>query len=238
MARTNLTESQVRRPGAVSLKAKLDEHDSALDALEVDAATTSITALSVVGRKSDSNGVLEEITAASDNQVLVRNGTALEFGQVAEDGIADEAVSPAKLSADTLGLLVQAVTQQITHADLTDADTSQAIDVGDPLPTGAIVLGHEVKLDTQFTGGSVSALKMDLGGTNTVAICNQFNVKSATAGGKRHSPGYNHVTSHGDHMTGSFSEEQLVATFASTGDNVDALTAGDLTITVWYVVLA
>jgi hypothetical protein len=138
------------------------------------------------------------------------------------------------------GVSLQKVTQQITHADLTETTdaTAQAINVGDPLPTDAVVLGHEVKLDTQFTGGSNSAVKMDLGGTNTVALCDQFDVKGSTASGKLYSPGYAHTTIHASHATGSYSGEQLVATFTPTGDDLAALTAGDLTITVWYTVLA
>jgi hypothetical protein len=53
--------------------------------------------LSVVGRSANSTGVVADITAASDNQVLRRSGTSIGFGTIATDGIADNAVTAAKI---------------------------------------------------------------------------------------------------------------------------------------------
>lgn len=131
--------------------------------------------------------------------------------------------------------------QRIQYTDLTDAvnGEAQAKNVGAALPANAVVLGHEVQLTTQFTGGGATSCKLNLGGTDTVAICNQFDVFGSTAAGKRYSPGYEHGTLHGDHCTGLFSSEQLVATFTPDASHaLSGLTAGDMTVTVWFMVLA
>lgn len=52
----------------------------------------------------------------------------------------------------------------IGHADLTDGDTSQVIDLFD-LPAGAQVIGRRVLLATAFSGGGNTALSVDVGTT-------------------------------------------------------------------------
>ncbi len=62
-------------------------------------------ALSVIGRTANSSGVPADIAAANDGEVLRRNGTAIGFGTIATAGIADNAVTLAKLATqanDTL----------------------------------------------------------------------------------------------------------------------------------------
>jgi len=127
---------------------------------------------------------------------------------------------------------LQLATVRIQYTDLASTTT---VNVGSSLPAGAVVMAHEVKLDTQFAGGSLSAVKMDLGGNTTTAIINQFDVKGSTAA-KTYSPGFEHATSHGTHCTGNYGGEQLVATFTPTGDTLNHATTGDLTINVWYVI--
>lgn len=53
--------------------------------------------LSVIGRSANSTGNVADITAAADGNVLRRSGTTLGFGTVATAGIADEAVTYAKI---------------------------------------------------------------------------------------------------------------------------------------------
>jgi hypothetical protein len=60
-------------------------------------------ALSVVGRTANSSGAPADIAAANDNEVLRRSGTAVGFGTVATAGIADAAVTAAKLSGAQTG---------------------------------------------------------------------------------------------------------------------------------------
>jgi hypothetical protein len=54
-------------------------------------------ALSVIGRSANSTGNPADIAAATDGHVLRRSGTSLGFGPVATDGIADDAVTLAKI---------------------------------------------------------------------------------------------------------------------------------------------
>lgn len=53
--------------------------------------------LSVVGRSANSTGDVADITAANDGEVLRRSGTSVGFGTVATAGIADAAVTYAKI---------------------------------------------------------------------------------------------------------------------------------------------
>ena len=134
--------------------------------------------------------------------------------------------------AGVTGVAKRAV--QVTHADLIDAvaGEAQVINVGAVLPANAVVFAHETQVDTLFSGGTVSAVKLDLGGTDPDAIVSQQDLFTGAATGAL-SPRT------GAHAQGKFSAEQLVATFTPDGGNplVD-LTAGDVTITVWYFILA
>jgi hypothetical protein len=60
-------------------------------------------ALSVVGRTANTSGAPADIAAANDGEVLRRSGTAVGFGTVATAGIADAAVTAAKLSGAQTG---------------------------------------------------------------------------------------------------------------------------------------
>ncbi len=53
--------------------------------------------LSVLGRSTNSAGVLAEINAANDDEVLRRSGTALGFGTIATGGLTNSAVTFAKI---------------------------------------------------------------------------------------------------------------------------------------------
>lgn len=54
-------------------------------------------ALSVIGRAPDTGGDPADIVAANDGEVLRRSDDAVGFGQIATDGITDEAVTYAKM---------------------------------------------------------------------------------------------------------------------------------------------
>lgn len=56
----------------------------------------------------------------------------------------------------------QMLSKTITHADLTDADGQQDIVIGTP-PAGARCLGVNIKLATPFSGGTASAVTVDIG---------------------------------------------------------------------------
>jgi len=109
MSRTNLTKRTVRDPE--ELRTKLAEHDTALDALDITGTlpANSVSnselrqsgALAVVGRSANSTGNVADIqaTAASDS-VLRESGSTIGFGTVATAGIADGAVTTAKLGTE------------------------------------------------------------------------------------------------------------------------------------------
>jgi len=65
--------------------------------------------LSVVGRSANSTGNVADISAGTDGHVLRRSGTTLGFGQVATAGIADGAVTAAKIANRQRRFLVPAV---------------------------------------------------------------------------------------------------------------------------------
>lgn len=62
-----------------------------------DAKLRNSSALSVIGRSANSVGDPADIVAANDAEVLRRSGTTLGFGTVATAGIADDAVTYAKI---------------------------------------------------------------------------------------------------------------------------------------------
>lgn len=62
-----------------------------------DALIRNSAGLSVVGRSTNSTGDPADIVAANDGEVLRRNGTAVGFGTVATAGVADDAITYAKI---------------------------------------------------------------------------------------------------------------------------------------------
>ena len=145
----------------------------------------------------------------------------------------DAHADTAQATADA-GIAAQKKTVTIGHADLTGAvnGAAQAISIGTALPANARVFAHEVNVATLFSGGSASAVKLDVGGTDADAIVTQLDVFTGAATGAL-------AGTSGVHPNGSFASEQLVATFTPDGGHtLLALDAGSLTITVWYFVLA
>lgn len=118
----------------------------------------------------------------------------------------------------------------VTHASLTEStnNTAQAINIGAALPVGAHVVDHEFYLTTVFSGGSATAVTVDIGGTDADAIVDGADIFTGAA------TGYRSGTA-GVHPTGSFGGEQLKATFLTdSSHNLDGLTAGSIRIRVWY----
>lgn len=67
------------------------------DGAITDAKLRDSSALSVIGRGANSTGDPADIAAGTDGHVLRRSGTTLAFGTVATAGVADNAISNAKL---------------------------------------------------------------------------------------------------------------------------------------------
>jgi len=136
--------------------------------------------------------------------------------------------------AELAAKAVQKRTVTVGHADLTDAvnGEAQVLNVGTALPANAVVLGHDVFVTTLFSGGSVSAVTVDIGGTDADAIVDGMDVFTGAATGAL-------TGTAGVHPRGKFSSQQLTATFLPDGGHtLLALSAGALTITVWFFVLA
>jgi hypothetical protein len=97
---------------AVTTAKILDANVTTAKVADATSTTTGVTnsklrhsaALSVIGRGADSAGAPADIAAANDGEVFRRSGTSVGFGTVATAGIANAAVTPAKLSQPlTLG---------------------------------------------------------------------------------------------------------------------------------------
>jgi len=117
--------------------------------------------------------------------------------------------------------------KQITHADLTAAATSEAVDFDSALPAGAVILGREITVTTPFSGGGASAATVDVGGTDTDAIVDGEDVFTGATTPKAGTSGIN--------PNGFLGGQTLKATVTSDV-NVGTLTAGDITVKVAYFV--
>jgi hypothetical protein len=137
----------------------------------------------------------------------------------------EAALAEVKTIADA-GIALAKKTVTVDESELSNA--SQAVNIGTALPENAIVLGHEIVVNEDAAGQS--DLTITIGGTDADAI-----VASTDLDALSDNPGKYQGTL-GVHPKGSFSTEQLVATFAAT--DLGSLTTGNWTITVWYSVLA
>ncbi len=139
-------------------------------------------------------------------------------------------------TADTAGAGMTVLKKTVTvgHADLTDADTSQTINIDTALPNNSRIVGVDMRALTAFSGGSVSALTVDVGTSGDIdALVDGADLATAAVdGGPATMPlGIRHNKTFA-------SGGQLIATFVSTGDNLVNLTAGSVIIDVLYVVKA
>jgi len=123
----------------------------------------------------------------------------------------------------------------VGHADLTEAvnGTAQVIDIGVDLPANAVVLGHSVVVATPFSGGSVSACVLDVGGTDADAIVKDLElITDQPTEAER-------IAAAGIKPQGGYSAQQLVATFTPDGGHaLSGLSAGACTIEVFFAVVA
>lgn len=87
----------LRRSGAAIGFGTVATAGIADDAISNDKIRDSV-ALSVIGRSANSLGGPDDISAANDGEVLRRSGAALGFGTIATAGIANDAVTNAKLA--------------------------------------------------------------------------------------------------------------------------------------------
>ena len=129
-------------------------------------------------------------------------------------------------------------TVTIGHADLTEAvnNTSQAINIGATLPANARIVSVDMRALTVFTGGSVSAVTCDIGTSGDVdALIDGADLQTtAVDGGPATMP--KGVRPNKTFVSGG---AQLIATFyPDSGHALDALSAGSVTIDVFFVTAA
>lgn len=90
-------------------------------------------ALSLVGRSSNSTGVVGDIVAGTDGYVLRRSGTSLAFGQLATLSYSDTSITYAKIQDVTTQVLLgrysltNGVTQEITIGSGLSLDSSTGV---------------------------------------------------------------------------------------------------------------
>jgi hypothetical protein len=136
---------------------------------EVAIATNAITnaklrqsaGLSVIGRSASTTGDVADITAGTDAHVLRRSGTAIGFGQVDTGGIADAAVSYAKMQD------VSAISRLLGRGS--------AAGVGPPVE---ITLGANLAM----TGTTLSATGGGGGGISIVDLASAYGVTGDNTG--------------------------------------------------------
>lgn len=155
---------------------------------------------------------------------------ALSFGGAATSIVAG---APITFDAAQVGV-IQTRTVTIGHADLTDADGEQSINIGAVLPANSMILAVDVALATPFSGGTATSVLLDIGTSGDpdaiVVNCDLF---AAAVDGKASSmpagiAPFKLFTSAG---------AQLLATVAADDDVAD-LVAGACTITVSFVKIA
>jgi hypothetical protein len=124
------------------------------------------------------------------------------------------------------------LTTTIGSADLTDAVSgeAEAVSLGTP-PDGAVLLARTVKVGDQFTGTSISAENLEIGTSDDPnGIMTALNIKTATEAISL--PGTSGVTPVGDDYGGV----EILATFTPTGDSHTHLSAGVVTIKLFFTV--
>lgn len=130
--------------------------------------------------------------------------------------------------------VVHKKTVTVGHADLTDADTTQDINIGTALPANARIVGVDMRAMTAFSGGGTGSQTVDIGTSGDVdALIDGADLFAAVVdGGPATMP--QGIRPNKTFVAGG---AQLVARFICDTTQA-AFTAGAVTIDVLYVVLA
>jgi hypothetical protein len=183
-----------------------------------DAMLRQSAGLSVIGRSANTTGNVADITAASDNEVLRRSGTSIGFGSVATGGIADNAVTDAKIrDSAALSVIGNATNATADPADIAAASDHQVLRrSGTALGFGAVALNQSAAVTGAlgFTNGGT-------GQTSQQAAMNAL-AGAITSGQYLRGNGTNVVMSAiqaGDVPTLNQNTTGSAATFTSTSQN-------------------
>ncbi len=114
---------------------------------------------------------------------------------------------------------------RLTHADLTASATVQTISLA--VKAGQQVRGVANKLHTAFSGGSASALVLDVGdGTNDDGYIDAESIKT---GGNAYGP--DQLDAEAGMLGKVYAvDDNIDFNFTATGANVDTFTAGDIEV--------
>tara|TARA_B100001094_G_scaffold310228_1_gene344610 strand:+ start:590 stop:1966 length:1377 start_codon:yes stop_codon:yes gene_type:complete len=137
--------------------------------------------LSVIGRSANSSGVVADITAGNDNEVLLRNGTSLEFGKIDTDNITANAVDVEQMQQvaghailGRVGSSTANLTQIIANTDNTILGrTTGNLEFGkvtNAQLAGGITSAKIDSVDAAVLTGTIASARI---GTNTVALGTQ-----------------------------------------------------------------
>lgn len=134
---------------------------------------------------------------------------------------------------DAIEGCVKLTSLRVQHSDLTAAGNgdAQVLNIGSVLPAGAWVVGHQITLATEFSGGGATAVTVVVGGTVANGIIAGPTDVFTGAGNGVYSG------TAGVLPIGIYGGQQLAVTFdVDAGHSLAGLTAGDLTISILYVV--
>lgn len=98
------------------------------------------------------------------------------------------------------------------------------------LPKGSVVIGVRIKHSTAFAGTNITAMTVSVGSAtngNTAYSGPAFDIFQAVGDGQRQL--------NGDFIDGPNADEVINAYFTATGGNLNALTAGSVSIDVFYL---
>jgi hypothetical protein len=128
------------------------------------------TALSVVGRSANSTGNVADLAATVDGHVLRRSGTTLGFGTIATAGIADEAVTLAKVEKIATATLLGNNTAGLNNAAaLTTTQVRSMLSISNVENTALSTWAGSTNLTTLGTVGTgtwnATAIGATKGGT-------------------------------------------------------------------------
>lgn len=162
----NTVDSSQIKAGAVTnskLGADAVTADKIADNSVTAAKLRDSAALSVIGNSTNAVANPADIAATADGYVLRRSGTTLGFGQVVSAGIADNAVTEAKL-----GTIKRTLFLRVTAPDdiLTVGSTTNFF----PFPISLnnfIVVDARINLITASSSGTVTVALLNQGGTMT-----------------------------------------------------------------------
>ncbi len=147
--------------------------------------------LSVIGRSASSGGVVADITAGNDNEVLLRNGTSLEFAKIDTDNITANAVdveqmqqvsghailgrvgsTPANLTqivANTENTVLGRTTGNLTFGKVTNAQLAGSIEDAKIISLAATKITGTIDTD-QIASDAITNDKID---SNAVTLGTQ-----------------------------------------------------------------